>query len=106
MAKQEKPLRTVHFDLDSKPLAPLPLAKEVEASLSQIQPPKTSSSSRRLPLTTAISAKHRAELEALATERKLKLADVLEEAIALYLAQNPIKDQELLQSLIKIFERR
>lgn len=107
MAKTKKPLRSVRFDLDNKKQGDLPSVQEVDSSLQKLlgEEGEAQVKKTRLPLTTAVLPEHRAALEAIARERKCKLADVLERALQDYLQAHPVQDQKLLESLLNIYKQ-
>jgi len=114
MAKDDKPLRSTRFELlGSKPNAPLPKPEEVEASLNRLSGLELDNLSkalpgqtRRIPFTTSITPVFRARLEALATERRVKVADILHQALTAYFAEHGAQDPQLVENLLKIYERR
>ena len=114
MAKENKPLRSTSFNLSgSKPPAPLPKPEEVEASLSKLSGLELDhlgkalpSQTRRIPFTTSITPVFRARLEALANERRVKVADILHQALTAYFAEHSPQDPQLVENLLKIFEQR
>ena len=107
----KKRSKTSNFSLDlGNNTGSLPSKIEIEQTIAkatgqELPAAKKDKKPRRIPLTTAVSAENRANLEAAAHGGKNSVADLVNEALDYYFAHvQPINNPEIREVFLKLYQ--